>query len=261
MGTACARRLGKKGMLLLADIDAARVNAAAEQLRREGMRVETMVVDVGKEEDALSLAKTTASLGRLAGLVHTAGLSPTMANWERVFEVNLIGTARVLSAFLPLAEPGTAVVCIASMGAYMIPLDQQADAIMEEPLVPDFLKKMEAFKPKEPDKESGLAYCLSKRGVIRICWHQVPDWGERGARINSISPGQIETPMQKREFERQPEMAGMLDMMINRRLGKPDDIASAVAFLLSEEASYITGSELLVDGGVVAFFRLGGMAY
>lgn len=260
MGTACARRLGKRGTLLLADIDAARVNATAETLRQEGMRIETMVVDVSKEEDMLSLAKTAASLGRLAGLVHTAGLSPTMAGWERILEVNLVGTARVLGAFLPLAEPGTAVVCIASMGGYMMAITPEASAALDEPLAPDLIKKMAAFMPQEASKASGAAYCLSKNGVTRLCWHQVPDWADRGARINSISPGQIETPMQKQEFAHQPEMAGMLDLAINKRLGKPEEIASAVAFLLSQEASYITGAELLVDGGVVALFKIGGIA-
>lgn len=260
MGSACARRLGKKGTLLLADIDAARVSATAEQLRGEGMRVETQTVDVSREADMLALAKTTASLGRLAGLVHTAGLSPTMASWERIYEVNLIGTARVLSAFLPLAERGTAVVCIASMGGYMVPPNAESDAIMQDPLDPGFMDKIKAHLPSEPEKASGAAYAISKRGVINYCWRQVPDWMDHGARINTISPGQIETPMQKREFAAQPAMGQLLDLAIDHRLGRPDDIASAVAFLLSEEASYITGAELLVDGGVVSLFKIGGIA-
>jgi NAD(P)-dependent dehydrogenase (short-subunit alcohol dehydrogenase family) len=263
IGVACARQLGKMGTLLLDDIDSARIKQAAAQLRSEGLRVETMVNDVSKEEDVRILTKTAASLGQLAGVVHTAGLSPRMAEWQRIFEVNLIGTARVLDTFLPLAGPGTAVVCLASMAAYMMPSAEEIDAVLAEPLAPDFFRRIADFIPQDPalpiDKSS-VAYCLGKRGVIRLCSSKAPVWGSHGARIVSISPGLIDTPMYNGDLKVQPQINEMVRMAYQQRPGKPEEIANVVAFLISKEASYINGAELLVDGGVVATMKSLGQA-
>ena len=90
MGTASAKRLGKRGIVLLTDIDSSGMEHAASELRAEGMRVETQISDLTDEQSLQSLAETTRSLGRLTGIAHTAGISPTMADWKRVFEVDLI---------------------------------------------------------------------------------------------------------------------------------------------------------------------------
>jgi len=255
MGKATARRLGKWGTVLLSDVDSARLEQTAEQLRSENLRIETQVSDVSDEESVRSLAKTAISLGRLGGLVHTAGLSPTMADWKRIFEVDLIGTAFLLDGFLPLAEPGTAAVCVASNSGYMVKPDPALEAILSEPLNPDFLKRIKPFLDTGNPTD---AYKLAKRGVMLLCEMLAPAWGKRGARIVSISPGIIDTPMSKQEFESQPRMKNMVELTPLKRIGKPDEIAAVVEFLLSDGASFITGTDLRIDGGVIpAFLRAG----
>ncbi len=257
LGIACARLLGKKGTLLLADIDPDRVKKAATQFRSEGFNVETIVSDISKEKDIETLAKTTASLGRFAGITHTAGLSPRMADWKRIFEVNLIGTARLLETFLPLAGKGTVAVCLASMAAYLQDSNEKVDAIIDQPLDSDFYKKMAELMPSDPEDQSGSAYCFSKRGVIRLCARKALSWGAKEARLNSVSPGMFDTPMGQGDRLLHPHMDAMLEYGIQHRWGRPEEFANVVAFLMSKEASFVHGAELLVDGGVVAALKSG----
>ncbi len=262
IGVACARRLGKKGTLILNDIDSDRVNKVAAQLRSEGFRIETIVQDISKDSAEI-LAKTVAPIGRFAGAVNTAGLSPRMGEWQRIFEVNLIGTAHLLNTLLPLAERGTAVVCLASNSAYMMPPNEEIDALLDQPLDPDFYKKIEKFIPEDPAttlEKSGIAYALSKRGVIRLCARKASEWGEYGARLNSVSPGLTDTPMLRGDAIAHPEMIkDFIEMSSEHRTGRPEEIANAIYFLMSEEASFINGSELLVDGGLIANQRRNGL--
>ncbi len=250
MGIAAAKRLSKKGILLLTDIVSDGMERVAAELGSQGVTVETAISDVTDKGSIQSLADTVSSLGRLAGLVHTAGISPTMSNWKKMFEVDLIGTALLLEGFLPLAEDGTAAVCVASMSAHMVPADPEVDLILSDPMSPDLLEKMEPHLPAE--NTAGYAYALAKRGVILLCKNMAPAWGARGARVVSISPGIIDTPMGRKELEENAMMKYLLEQSPLKRMGKPEDIASAVAFLLSENASFMTGTDMLVDGGVVA---------
>jgi NAD(P)-dependent dehydrogenase (short-subunit alcohol dehydrogenase family) len=257
MGRACARRLGKRGILLLADIVANPLEQAAQQLRAEGLRIETQLCDVSQEASVQALAEKAHTLGALGGIAHTAGLSPTMANWQPIIRVDLVGTAHLLNAFLPFAVQDTAVVCIASMGGHMtgrMPASQQAavDAILDEPLHPDLLTKLEPVMTTAPGakEQSASAYALAKYGVIRLCKREASAWGQRGARLVSLSPGIIQTSMGQQELEQQPMMQMLIAQTPLRRMGKPEEIASTVDFLLSADASFITGCDLLVDGGV-----------
>jgi NAD(P)-dependent dehydrogenase (short-subunit alcohol dehydrogenase family) len=257
MGRACARRLGKRGLLLLADVVADPLERAAHQLRAEGLRVETQRCDVSQGESVQALAEKAYALGSLGGIAHTAGLSPTMANWQQIIEVDLVGTVRLLNAFLPLAEQDTAVVCIASMAGHLrgqrLASEQAAlDAILDEPLHPDLLARLEPVMTTAPGakEQSDLAYALAKYGVIRLCQREAFAWGQRGARLVSLSPGIIQTSMGQQELAQQPMMQTLIAQTPLRRQGKPEEIASAVDFLVSADASFITGCDLLVDGGV-----------
>lgn len=250
MGTASARLLGKRGIVLLTDIDVPRMEQTAAELRLEGMHVETHVGDIVDGKSLRLLAEKTRSLGRLAGIAHTAGISPTMSDWKRIFEVDLIGTAALLEVFLPLAEPDTAVVCVASMASYMVPDEGTLVAILSDPKDPEFLTKIEPFLNAEDP--TGTAYALAKRGVVLLCEILAPAWGQRGARIVSLSPGIIDTPMGRLEIESQPQMKDMILQTPLSRTGRPEEIAMPVDFLMSKGASFITGVDLRVDGGFIA---------
>lgn len=249
MGKATAELVGKDGIVLLADVSEERLLATKDELAEKGIvNVHVQTVDITSKENVTALAEKAAELGQLRGLVHTAGLSPTMADSKRITEVNLVGTGIVLEAFLPLATTGTSVVCISSMSGYMAPSEGPFIETLKNPLAENTVEAMEVFA----QGDSGAAYSLSKLGVQLIVKDQAWDWGQKGARINSLSPGTIDTPMGRQEASKQPEMKTMLDLTPLLREGDSSEIASAVGFLLSDAASYVTGIDLLVDGGTIA---------
>lgn len=249
MGKATAELVGRKGTVLLADVSQERLIQIKEELAAKGITdVYYQTVDITSKENVAALAQKASELGTLKGLVHTAGLSPTMADSKRITEVNLVGTGIVLEAFLPLATEGTAVVCISSMSGYLAPRQGPHTEILKQPLAENVVETMEQFAQGNP----GAAYSLSKLGIHLIVEDQAWVWGERGARITSLSPGTINTPMGRQEAAQQAQMKMMLDITPLRREGEASEIATAVQFLLSDAASYITGIDLRVDGGTVA---------
>jgi NAD(P)-dependent dehydrogenase (short-subunit alcohol dehydrogenase family) len=195
----------------------------------------------------------TRSLGQLDILVHTAGLSPSMAAPRRALEVNMVGTGLIERAFLPLARPGTAAILIASSAGHTSPFGKDLDAVTRHPTAGDFFDRLMPLIKSGAD-----AYFISKRGVIHYCESVALEWAARGARIATISPGMIATPMNELEFAYQPLMKPMLEMTPIKRFGDPDEIAAAAEFLASADAAFITGADLRIDGGVTPLFQ--GMA-
>ncbi|WP_277586625.1 SDR family oxidoreductase [Psychrobacillus antarcticus] len=249
MGKATAELVGKKGTVLLADVSEERLVQTKEELAAKGITdVHYQTVDITSKENVAALAEKASQLGTLKGLVHTAGLSPTMADSKRITEVNLVGTGIILDAFLPFATLGTSVVCISSMSGHMAPRQGPYTEILKQPLADNVIEVMEQFS----QGDSGASYSLSKLGVLLIVEDQAWAWGEKGARITSISPGTINTPMGRQEASQQEQMKMMLEITPLRREGEASEIASAVEFLLSDAASYITGTDLRVDGGTIA---------
>jgi NAD(P)-dependent dehydrogenase (short-subunit alcohol dehydrogenase family) len=220
-------------------------------LHDEGFDAHGYQIDVSDVSSVEGLVGFAASQGSLATLVHTAGLSPTMASGRRILEVNLRGTALMIAAFQPLAGEGSVGVFVASMAGHLWPLDPATEAAIANADVADILEATGLGQDVDPSE----AYAVSKRGAIVRVVAATKAWGARGARIVSLSPGMIATPMGHQESAAQPFMNEMLTMSPVPRLGTPVDIAEAVAWLAGPDASFITGTDILVDGGVVATMR------
>jgi NAD(P)-dependent dehydrogenase (short-subunit alcohol dehydrogenase family) len=253
MGLSIARRCGSGKVVLLADYSQEALAAATETLQGEGHAVEALRTDVSSRADVAALADAAASLGHVHQVAHTAGLSPAQATTEAILRVDLLGTAVVLDEFAPVVASGGAGVVIASMAGHMaanFPPDQEsllANTPTDELLDLPFLAADVVHDP-------GLAYGMAKRANHLRVRAASCVWGDAGARLNSISPGIISTPMGQQELA-SPQgqiMRALLAASCTGRLGTPDDIAAAAAFLLGPDASFITGTDLLVDGGAVA---------
>jgi NAD(P)-dependent dehydrogenase (short-subunit alcohol dehydrogenase family) len=259
MGLECARRLVDiVDTVLLVDRDEAAVAAVADEMSASGAdaTVEPFAVDVTDRDGLDRLAARTAELGSLRAVAHAAGISPTMADWRRIFAVDLVGTALLAEVLRPLATAGTAMVCFASMAPLLGIAEPhpKADAALDEPLDERLFERIhDALGPAVED--SGLAYSWAKRGVQRFVQQEAVRLGPVGARISSVSPGVIDTPQGRQEAESHPFMEVLVQRTPLGREGRPEELAAVVAFLLSDEASFLTGVDVLVDGGVCAALR------
>jgi NAD(P)-dependent dehydrogenase (short-subunit alcohol dehydrogenase family) len=228
-------------------------------LSADGYHIESRSVDVSSPESVRELAEFAASLGDVTHVAHTAGLSPAQAPAEAILAVDLLGTALVLKEFGEVVAPGGAGVVIASMAGHMFPpLPPEQEKALAHNL-PDQLLKLDFISSIT---DPNFAYPIAKQANHIRVRAASAHWGRRGARINSISPGIISTPMGQQELASPvgDGMRAMIAMSGTGRQGTPEDIASATAFLLGPDASFITGTDLLVDGGVIAAVKAGNPA-
>lgn len=255
MGQAVARFLGMEMDLILSDVNGGRLNLCAAALEEEGYTIVGVVTGFLEDDSVLrDLIKAQSRAGRLGALIHTAGLSPAMAEWQAILRVNIVATEKLLRAFEPILTPGAVAVLIASIAGYKAKALPELDALLAAPLAEDFLERIEPLLESLciPGDAFGLktqAYFASKREVIRLCERRAPAWAKKGARIISVSPGTTWTPMARREVEENPLTRAVVEATPLGRWGTAMDIANAVRFLVSDAASFITGCDLRVDGG------------
>jgi len=258
IGQAIARRQGAGKTVLLADINEDTLASAAGELRSMGHTITTQRVDVSVRESVAALANSAAGLGSVTQVITTAGLSPVQASPSAILAVDLLGVALVLEEFGRVIASGGAGIVISSMAGHMLPplSPEQNEALAYTP-AGDLLKL--TFLAADGVPNSGAAYGISKRANHLRVQAAGIDWGERGARVNSISPGIILTPLAEEEMAGPggPRYREMIQASPAGRVGTTDEIASAAAYLLGPDAGFITGSDLLIDGGVIAAIRSG----
>ena len=258
IGQAIARRTGAGKHLLLADFSETNLQNAKTTLEDAGHTVSTQRVDVSDAASVRALAQAAAELGDVVQVISTAGVSPVQAPAQAVLAVDLYGTAVVLEEFGKVIAPGGAGVHISSMAGHMPPpLDPEiAHALAFSP-VEELLALPALSEAAVPN--SGAAYAISKQANHLRVQAAAVTWGDRGARVNCISPGIILTPLARDEMSG-PGAEGyrqMIETSPARRVGTADEVATAAAFLLGPDAGFITGTDLLIDGGVIAALRAG----
>ncbi len=257
MVTAIARRIAAGKTILLGDISEQNLARVANDLRTSGYAVETMTVNALDKASVEAFAEKAASLGPVKYFIDTAGASPNQTSPEHILELDMVGTGYAVDAFGRVMAPGGAGLIISSQTGYMYPIPNETEleilktpteGLMDLPIIKDVAMQ-----------NSGLAYMIAKRvNHLQAQKAAATTWKARRARINTISPGVIVTPLAYDEFAAAGEgYQKMIDSSAAERTGTSDEIAEAGAFLLGEHAGFITGTDLLIDGGVIAAIRTG----
>lgn len=258
MGMAVARRLGQNHRILLADRNLDHAARMAEAMRSDGYDAQPFACDVTDQAQVDALAAAAKQAGRVRTLANVVGLSPSMGDFRAVIGVNIVGATRIAEAFLPIMESGGCAIYISSMAGHMKPLSPEARALLDAPLEEGMTEKLEQLVGEEAN--SSTAYLLSKASLNRMCKRRAKEWGRRGVRIVSLSPGLIATPMGALEFEKQPMKYNLLAATPIEREGTMLEIANVVEFLASDKASFISGTDILVDGGLTGSLQHGDKA-
>lgn len=258
MGTAIVRRIASGKTVLLGDLREEKLTSVAATLRYSGYDVATHQVDASDKKSIRAFAKKAASLGDVMYFIDTAGASPSQASPEHIIKLDLIGTSYAIDEFAEVMAKGSAGLIVSSMAGYMqSPLTNETEALLA--ITPtDQLSSLSCLSA-EKILNSGVAYVVSKKANhLRVQTAAATSWGDRGARINTISPGIIVTPLAYDEFNSQENpYQNMISASASKRVGTSDEIAEVGAFLLGEHATFITGTDILVDGGVIAALRSG----
>lgn len=261
IGQAIARRVGAGKHILLADLHKENADAASKTLSEAGFEVSTANVDIASKESVLSLIKTATAIGGITGLIHAAGVSPSQASPSTILHVDLYGTALVLEEFGKVVEKGGSGVVIASQSGHRLPAltPEQNKALAATPVAE--LLSLPFLQPEQV-QDSLHAYQLSKRGNSLRVMAEAVRWGKRGARINTISPGIIITPLAKDELSgpRGDGYRRMIELSPAGRAGTPDEVGAVGALLMGQDGAFITGSDFLMDGGVTAAYWYGELA-
>ena len=261
IGQAIARRVGVGKHVVLADMRPENANAAAEVMSNAGYDVSVATVDVSSRDAVHALVATSTKLGDVTGLIHAAGVSPSQATPATILKVDLYGTALVLEAFGDvIAQGGSGVVIASQSGHRLPPLTVEQNRALATTPVEELLTL--PFLQLDQVKDSLHAYQLSKRGNSLRVMAEAVRWGRRGARVNTISPGIIITPLAKDELPgpRGEGYRRMIDLSAAKRAGTPDEVGTVGALLMGPDGGFITGSDFLMDGGVTAAYWYGELA-
>ncbi len=261
IGQAIARRVSAGKHVLLADLREGNAAAAADVMRDAGFDVSIATVDVSTRRSVHALVVAAAALGNIVTVIHAAGVSPSQAPPATILAVDLYGTALVLEEFGEVVAPGGAAVVIASQSGHRLPaLRPEENEALATTRADDLL----ALPMLQPDRvtDSLHAYQLAKRANSLRVMAEAVRWAKRGARVNTISPGIVITPLARDELSgpRGEGYRRMIQLSPAARAGTPDEIAALAALVLGADGAFITGSDFLIDGGVTASYYFGELA-
>jgi len=261
IGQAIARRVSVGKHVLLADVRLDNADAAAEVLGDAGYEVSVATVDASSREAVHALVEKATELGEVSGLIHAAGVSPSQASPATILKVDLYGTAVVLEEFgNVIVRDGAGVVISSQSGHRLPPLTVEQNRALATTPVEELLSL--PFLRPDQVTDSLHAYQLSKRGNSLRVMAEAVRWGERGARLNTISPGIVMTPLAKDELTgpRGEGYRRMIELSVAKRAGTPDEVGTVGALLMGPDGGFITGSDILMDGGVTATYWYGKLA-
>ncbi len=261
IGIAIAKKVSAGKHILISDIKFENTEVAANTLSELGFEVSTAIIDVCSRASVNELAEKANAIGSITNLIHAAGVSPSQASPEKILKVDLYGTALVLEIFGNIIAKGGSGIVIASQSGHRLPaLRIEEDKALAITPVEELLKI--SLLNIEKVKDSLHAYQLSKRGNSLRVRAEAVRWGKRGARINAISPGIILTPLAQDELNgpRGESYRKMISASAAGRAGTPDEVGELAALLMSEAGAFITGSDILMDGGVTAAYFYGSLA-
>ena len=261
IGQAVARRVGAGKQVLLASLEVQQAVAAARTFHDAGFDAHATRVDITSRQSVQTLVQEAMTRGNITGLIHAAGVSPSQAAIENILRVDLYGTALVLELFgEAIARGGSGVVISSQSGHRLSALTPEQDKALATTPGEDLLN-LDLVQPGRI-RDTLHAYQLSKRGNSLRVMAEAVRWGRRGARVNTISPGIIITPLANDELNG-PRGAGyrrMIEGCPVGRAGTPDEVGNVAALLMGPEGAFITGSDFLMDGGVTASYRFGDLA-
>ena len=251
MGLAAAKCMPKEKIIVVTGRTMSKLEKAVKELEDLGYEAYAKTCDTSKREQVRELAEFAASLGEIKNVINSAGLSPAMAEPEQLIRVNALGTVYVNEEFSKLMKAGSVIVDISSNSAYILPgfLANKKTFALADKDEDMFVKKILGLPNKlKGYKASGLAYGLSKKFVIWYAAKCAYEYGTKGIRVCSLSPGLIATDMGNLESE---EGGNLINTTAERRMGKPEELGFAIASVADERNGYLAGVDILVDGGSV----------
>lgn len=252
MGLEAAKLIGKTQKIILVGRTVSKLDSALEELRALGIDAEAFPCDASDRPSVKKLAEHAAAQGTVKTVVHAAGVSPHMTDALKIFTINAVGTINIDEELAAVMGAGSCILNVSSMSGYMLPPERipydmyQLSLTSVEGFEAAAAKMME-YVPEE--QRCGMAYTISKNFVSWYTQQMAVRYGRQGIRVVSISPGTFRTPMGEVEGEEAASFAlrGALG-----RMGEPEEIAKMMAFMVSDECSYLTGADILYDGGSIA---------
>lgn len=258
IGMAIARRMAYGNRIFVADWKIENAETFAKTMMEAGFDVVPMKVDISDRTSVLHLIETVQVEGDISMFINSAGVSPSQAPIEQILKIDLYGTALLLDEFGKIIKEGGAAVTISSQSGHRMPaLTPEEDKLLATTPTEDLLN-LEILKP-ENIRDTLHAYQIAKRCNVKRVMAEAVKWSKRRARVNSISPGIIITPLALDEING-PRGDFYKNMFAQSPAGRPgiaDEVANVAELLLSEKGSFITGADFLIDGGATASYFYG----